>query len=46
MEKNKNKTRNGGNTSRTPEFIPSTFNWLTPDMQSKKAEELDKATKK
>ena len=46
MGKNKNKTRNGGNTSRTPEMIPSMFNWLTPDIQSMRAKELDNATKK
>ena len=46
MDKKKNKTRNGGNTSRTPEMIPSMFNWLTPDIQSRRAEELDKITKK
>ena len=46
MGKNKNKPRSSDKTSRTPEMIPSMFNWLTPDFQSIRAEELDKATKK
>ena len=27
-------------------MIPSMFNWLTPDIQSLRAEHLDKVTKK
>jgi len=46
MRKNKINTRSNDKTSRTPEMIPSMFNWLTPDMQSIRAEELDRATKK
>jgi len=46
MKKNKIKTQISDKTSRTPEMIPSMFNWLTPDIQSIRAEELDKATKK
>ena len=46
MSKNKNKMRSEDKTSRTPEMIPSMFNWLTPDIQALRAEHLDKATKK
>ncbi len=46
MRKNKNKTKNGNKTSDTPEMIPSMFNWLTPNIQSIRAEHLDRATKK
>lgn len=46
MKKNKNIPKNNDKTSRTPEMIPSMFNWLTPDIQSLRAEHLDKATKK
>ena len=45
MKKNKNNPNVAGKTSRTPEMIPSMFNWLTPDFQSLRAEHLDKATK-
>lgn len=45
MGKNKNKLRNGNKASRTPEMIPSMFNWLTPDIQSTRSKELDEATK-
>jgi len=46
MGKNKNKKTSDDKTSRTPEMIPSMFNWLTPDIQSLRAEHLDKVTKK
>ncbi len=46
MNKNKMKPRSSDKTSRTPEMIPSVFNWLTPDIQAIRAEHLDKATKK
>ena len=46
MGKNKNKPISNDKTSRTPEMIPSMFNWLTPDIQAIRAEHMDKATKK
>ena len=46
MGKSKNKIQNNDKTSRTPEMIPSMFNWVTPDIQAIRAEHLDKATKK
>ena len=46
MGKDKNKPKSGDKTSRTPEMIPSMFNWITPDFQAIRAEHLDKATKK
>lgn len=46
MGKNKIKQKNGIKVSSTPEMIPSMFNWLTPDIQAIRAEQLDKATKK
>lgn len=46
MSKNKKNQQSGDKTSRTPEMIPSMFNWITPDIQSIRAEHLDKATKK
>lgn len=46
MGKKKNKSKIVGNVSNTPEMVPSMFNWLTPDIQAIKAEQLDKATKK
>jgi len=33
-------------TTMTGELIPSMFNWLEIDKQKRKAEELDKTTKK
>lgn len=46
MDKNKTKPISDDKTSRTPEMIPSMFNWLTPDIQAIRAEYMDKATKK
>ena len=46
MGKNKTKSKIRNKTSDTPEMVPSVFNWLTPDIQSIRAEHLDKATKK
>ena len=46
MGKNKNRKKNGDKTSKTPEMIPSMFNWVTPDIQSIRAEHLDEVTKK
>ena len=33
-------------TSKTPEFIPSMFNWIESDKQRKRANELANMTKK
>lgn len=33
-------------TTKTPEMIPSMFNWITPEEQKKTAEKLSKVTKK
>lgn len=33
-------------TSKTPEFIPSLYNWIEPDKQRKRANELANMTKK
>lgn len=33
-------------TTKSNEMVASMFNWLTPDIQKIRAEELDKATKK
>lgn len=46
MKKNKNNLKINDKTSKTPEMIPSMFNWLTPDIQSIRAEHLANATKK
>lgn len=35
-----------GNHKTTGEFIPTYFGWISPDDQKKRAEELDKKTKK
>ena len=45
MGKNKNDTKGNDKTSRTPEMIPSMFNWITPDIQSIRAEHLANVTK-
>lgn len=46
MGKRKHSATINQKTTKYNEMIPSMFNWLTPDIQKIRAEELDKATKK
>jgi len=46
MGKNKNTPISSDKTSRTPEMIPSMFNWITPDIQEIRAKHLANVTKK
>ena len=45
MKKNRPETFAADKTSKSPEMIPSMFNWVTPDIQAKIADHLAKATK-
>ena len=45
MKKNRAETFAADKTSKSPEMIPSMFNWVTPDIQAKISNHLAKVTK-